>query len=88
MRPRPVRCLHGPDRRAPGRLLSAARRRGRGARDHHHRGRRRRRPAASGAAGLPRPRRLSVRLLHPGPDLFGPRGDRGTRGRLAERGDR
>ena len=42
-------------------------------RDHHRRRPGRRRRAAPGPAGVPRPRRLPVRLLHPGADLLGGR---------------
>ena len=80
LRPRPVRRLHGAARRPP-RARPAWRSRspttapsvttadGLGAGD---------RPAP-GAAGVPRPRRLPVRLLHAGPDLLGGRHARGGR---------
>ena len=50
-----------------------ARRIGRWAQHHDDRGAGRRRPAASGAGGLPRPRRLPMRLLHAGTDHVGRR---------------
>src|SRR5919112_893680 len=52
-------------------------------RDHHDRGR-----GASAAGGVHAPRRVPVRLLHPGPDLLGDRDARRVRGRHAQRRDR
>ncbi len=62
----------------------AARRR----RDHHRRRARHGRRSAPDAAGVPRPRRLSVRVLHAGSDLLGGRDAGRARGGLAEPRDR
>src|SRR5918995_703461 len=52
-------------------------------RDHHDRG-----GGASAAGGVHAPRRVPVRLLHPGPDLLGGRDAGRVRGRHAQRRDR
>src|ERR687896_2360818 len=52
-------------------------------RDHHDRG-----CGASAAGGVRAPRRVPVRLLHPGPDLLGGRDAGRVRGRHAQRRDR
>src|SRR6266545_2089504 len=88
LRPRAVRRLHRPARRPPGQQLPGA---GGGppGRGHRHRRRAgRRRGAASPAARVHRPRRVPVRLLHAGPDLFGGGDAARGPGGLAERGER
>src|SRR5918995_1581541 len=52
-------------------------------RDHHDRG-----GGASAAGGVRAPRRVPMRLLHPGPDLLGGRDAGRVRGRHAQRRDR
>lgn len=87
LRPRAVRIVHRAARRSACHHLPGS---GRGARrcgDHHGRGPGRRGDVAPGAAGVPRPGRAAVRVLHPGPDLLGGRDARRGEGRLAQRGD-
>ncbi len=74
-----VRRLHRPRRRRVGEVVHAARRPGRRRRDHDDRGARDERRAPSRAAGVPRPPRAPVRLLHAGD---------GDGRRLADRGGR
>ena len=76
----PARCCSA----AAAYLVPAARGRPRRRGGHDHRGPRRRRGAAPRAAGVRRPRRVPVRLLHAGADLLRRRdARRGARG-LAE----
>src|SRR6266851_1066528 len=65
LRARRMRCLRGAGRGGARALLPRARPGLRRARDRNRRGTGERRQAASAAGGLRRPRRRSVRLLHP-----------------------
>ena len=80
LRSRPVRRLHGAGRWPPRQFLPDAGRHEGRRRDHHHRRPCQRRRAASAAAGLHRPRRLPVRLLHAGANLLGGGADRRRQG--------
>src|SRR5579883_2731481 len=66
-----MRRMHRAGRRAPDQLLHDARGDAGRCQRNHRRGSGERRPIASRAAGLHRPRRLPMRLLHARPDLFG-----------------
>src|SRR5437879_5227829 len=76
MRPRAVRRVHGSRERQTHQFVSHPRDHERRRRGHDDRRSRRRRRPARPSTGLHRSRRLPVRLLHAGSDLFGRRPDR------------
>src|ERR1044072_2020811 len=88
LRSRPVRRLHGAGGRAAHQLVSDARGDEGRLRRHDDRRSGGRRRAASAAECLYRARRVSVRLLHAGTDLFGGRPARGGQGEDRGRGAR
>ena len=73
LRSRPVRRLHGADRRPPRAVVPDAGAGRAGSRHHHHRGHGTQWRTASDAAGLHRSGRLPVRLLHARADHVGDR---------------
>src|SRR5271168_2536984 len=89
LRARHLRCLHHHPRRRRRARLPDVRDPGRRPKNPHRRGARRRRYAASDPAGLHRPSRPAMRLLHAGlPDARGQRAgapDRHRRRRVARR---
>src|SRR5258707_1495319 len=88
LRPRPMRRLHRAGGRAADQFLPHVRRHAGRRPGHHHRGLGGEWGAACIAAGLHRPRRVPVRLLHAGTDLLGRGPDRRGQGEERRRDSR